>query len=41
MTMTSRYPFGPYLAAAGWIALWHGQQIVDMYLDLCKFPGSP
>ncbi len=26
-------PFGPYLAAAGWIALLWGQQIVDGYLD--------
>jgi leader peptidase (prepilin peptidase)/N-methyltransferase len=26
-------PFGPYLAAAGWIAMLWGQQIVDGYLD--------
>ena len=25
-------PFGPYLAAAGWIAMLYGQQIVDGYL---------
>lgn len=25
-------PFGPYLAAAGWIAMLYGQQIVDAYL---------
>ena len=25
-------PFGPYLAAAGWIAMLYGQQIVDLYL---------
>jgi leader peptidase (prepilin peptidase)/N-methyltransferase len=25
-------PFGPYIAAAGWIALLFGQQIVDWYL---------
>lgn len=27
-------PFGPYLAAAGWIALLWGEQIVDAYLGL-------
>jgi len=27
-------PFGPYLAAAGWIALMWGPQIVDRYLSL-------
>jgi leader peptidase (prepilin peptidase)/N-methyltransferase len=27
-------PFGPYLAAAGWIALLYGPQIVGRYLDL-------
>jgi leader peptidase (prepilin peptidase)/N-methyltransferase len=27
-------PFGPYLAAAGWIALLYGTKIVDAYLDL-------
>jgi len=27
-------PFGPYLAAAGWIALLYGTEIVDAYLDL-------
>jgi len=26
-------PFGPYLAAAGWIALLYGPQIVGGYLD--------
>ena len=26
-------PFGPYLAAAGWIAMLWGQQIIDGYLD--------
>ncbi|GIU32644.1 type 4 prepilin-like proteins leader peptide-processing enzyme [Shewanella hafniensis] len=26
-------PFGPYIAAAGWIALLYGQQIVDWYLS--------
>ncbi|AVT47283.1 prepilin peptidase [Shewanella baltica] len=26
-------PFGPYIAAAGWIALLFGQQIVDWYLS--------
>jgi leader peptidase (prepilin peptidase)/N-methyltransferase len=26
-------PFGPYLAAAGWIALLYGPRIVDAYLD--------
>lgn len=29
-------PFGPYLAAAGWIALLWGQQIIDAYL---RFSG--
>jgi leader peptidase (prepilin peptidase)/N-methyltransferase len=27
-------PFGPYLAAAGWIAMMYGQQIIDSYLDI-------
>ncbi len=27
-------PFGPYLAAAGWIAMLYGPEIVDKYLDL-------
>lgn len=27
-------PFGPYLAAAGWIALLYGEEIVDQYLTL-------
>ena len=26
-------PFGPYLAAAGWIAMLYGEQIVSSYLD--------
>ncbi len=26
-------PFGPYLAAAGWIAMLYGPQIIDSYLD--------
>jgi leader peptidase (prepilin peptidase)/N-methyltransferase len=26
-------PFGPYLAAAGWIAMLYGPQIMDWYLD--------
>lgn len=26
-------PFGPYLAAAGWIAMLWGEQIVNLYLD--------
>ena len=26
-------PFGPYLAAAGWIAMLYGPQIMDAYLD--------
>ncbi len=26
-------PFGPYLAAAGWIAMMYGPQIIDSYLD--------
>ncbi len=26
-------PFGPYLAAAGWIAMLYGPQIIDGYLD--------
>ena len=34
-------PFGPYLAAAGWIAMLHGQQIVDAYLGLFRFPVGP
>jgi len=27
-------PFGPYLAAAGWLAMLYGQQLVDGYLHL-------
>jgi leader peptidase (prepilin peptidase) / N-methyltransferase len=30
-------PFGPYLAAAGWIAMLYGQQIVDGYLRVSGF----
>lgn len=30
-------PFGPYLAAAGWIALLWGNQMVSAYLGLMKF----
>jgi leader peptidase (prepilin peptidase)/N-methyltransferase len=26
-------PFGPYLAAAGWLAMLYGRQIVSAYLD--------
>ncbi len=29
-------PFGPYLAAAGWIALMWGPQILDRYLHLAR-----
>jgi len=29
-------PFGPYLAAAGWIAMLYGPQIVDTYLGYLK-----
>jgi len=27
-------PFGPYLAAAGWIALLYGREIIDAYLGM-------
>jgi leader peptidase (prepilin peptidase)/N-methyltransferase len=27
-------PFGPYLAAAGWLAMLYGQQLVDGYLHM-------
>ncbi len=27
-------PFGPYLAAAGWIAMMGGSKLIDWYLDL-------
>lgn len=30
-------PFGPYLAAAGWIALLWGNELVDAYLGLFRF----
>jgi leader peptidase (prepilin peptidase) / N-methyltransferase len=30
-------PFGPYLAAAGWIAMLYGHQIVDWYLGYMSF----
>src|SRR5690606_11112883 len=36
-------PFGPYLAAAGWVALVWGDRIVDWYLDFAgrsEFSGS-
>ncbi len=29
-------PFGPYLAAAGWIAMLYGPQIIDGYLDYMR-----
>ena len=29
-------PFGPYLAAAGWIAMLYGPQIIDTYLDYMR-----
>ncbi|MCH8301132.1 MAG: prepilin peptidase [Proteobacteria bacterium] len=29
-------PFGPYLAAAGWIAMLYGPQIMDAYLDYMR-----
>ena len=29
-------PFGPYLAAAGWIAMLYGPQILDTYLDYMR-----
>ncbi len=29
-------PFGPYLAAAGWIAMLYGPQIMDTYLDTMR-----
>jgi len=32
-------PFGPYLAAAGWIALLWGPQIVDRYLHMAGMRG--
>ena len=27
-------PFGPYLAAAGWITMMYGREIIDWYLDI-------
>jgi leader peptidase (prepilin peptidase)/N-methyltransferase len=32
-------PFGPYLAAAGWIALMWGPEILDRYLHLSGLRG--
>ena len=32
-------PFGPYLAAAGWIAMMYGPQIVGRYLDFMGLSG--
>ncbi|MGL5360841.1 MAG: prepilin peptidase, partial [Shewanella sp.] len=32
-SMANPIPFGPYIAAAGWIALIWGQPIVDWYLS--------
>ena len=29
-------PFGPYLAAAGWVAMLYGPQIMDWYLDYAR-----
>ncbi len=33
-------PFGPYLAAAGWIALLWGPTLVERYLNVAGFKGS-
>jgi leader peptidase (prepilin peptidase)/N-methyltransferase len=32
-------PFGPFLAAAGWVAMMWGAQIVEGYLSLYGAPG--
>jgi leader peptidase (prepilin peptidase)/N-methyltransferase len=32
-------PFGPYLAAAGWIAMMWGPQVVDGYLTVTGLGG--
>jgi leader peptidase (prepilin peptidase)/N-methyltransferase len=32
-------PFGPYLAAAGWIAMLYGPQIIGRYLDFTGLSG--
>jgi leader peptidase (prepilin peptidase)/N-methyltransferase len=29
-------PFGPYLAAAGVIALWYGPELLDLWLSLMR-----
>jgi leader peptidase (prepilin peptidase) / N-methyltransferase len=29
-------PFGPYLAAAGWVALLWGRPLMDWYLSLLR-----
>jgi leader peptidase (prepilin peptidase)/N-methyltransferase len=33
-------PFGPFLAAAGWLALMWGPQLVGRYLGLYSAPGG-
>jgi leader peptidase (prepilin peptidase)/N-methyltransferase len=33
-------PFGPYLAAAGWVALMWGPELVDRYLDVSGLGGA-
>ena len=34
-------PFGPYLAAAGWIALLWGERMTGWYLDYAGLVGPP
>jgi leader peptidase (prepilin peptidase)/N-methyltransferase len=31
---TAPMPFGPYLAAAGWLAMVYGNSLIDAYLRL-------
>jgi leader peptidase (prepilin peptidase)/N-methyltransferase len=33
-------PFGPFLAAAGWVAMLWGPQLVESYLGLFAAHGS-
>ena len=33
----TQIPFGPYLAAAGWITLLWGEELMHLYLSLFRF----
>ena len=37
--MRWQIPFGPFLAAAGWLAMLYGHRLVDLYLQHFSVPG--